>query len=132
MSDKVLAYTMFRLFMGINMFMHGAVRLGPNYSAFVDWTQNLFIETWLPNWLVVLEARLIPGAEMVVGILLFIGYQTRYAVLGAGVLMTTLMFGMVILQDWELVNRHIIYMLAFYVLLDNTEFNKYSLDGKGS
>ena len=130
MNDKVLAYTLFRLFMGLNVFMHGSVRLGPNYGKFIDWTQNLFAESWLPGWLVTLEAGLIPAVELTVGFLLLLGYQTRFAVvLGIG-LMASLVFGMTILQDWELVNRHIIYSLAFYVLLHNREYNEFSLDAK--
>ena len=39
MNDKVLAYTMLRLFMGLLMFMHGAIRLGPKYEKFITWAQ---------------------------------------------------------------------------------------------
>jgi thiosulfate dehydrogenase [quinone] large subunit len=130
MSNQVLAYTMFRLFMGLNMFMHGAVRLGPNYEAFIIWTQGVFAESWLPMWLVTLEARLIPGVEIAVGVLLFLGFKTRPALILAIVLMATLVFGMNVLQNWELVNRHVIYVIAFYLLLHNLEFNQKSLDAR--
>ena len=130
MNDKVLAYTMFRLFMGMNMFMHGAVRVGSNYGEFVQWTQGLFADTWLPVWLVTLEARIIPGLEIGIGLLLFIGYKTRWVVVAAIVLLSTLLFGMIILQDWEIVSRHLVYALCFYLLLHNLEFNEYSIDGK--
>lgn len=130
MTDKVLAYTAFRLLIGLNMFMHGAVRVGPNYSVFVESTQNQFAETWLPVWLVTLEARVIPGVEIVVGALLVVGYQTRWALVGCMALLATLLFGMVILQNWEIVSRHLIYALCFYVLLHNTELNELSFDGK--
>lgn len=130
MNDKVLAYTGFRLLMGMNIFMHGAVRLGSNYPAFVQWTQDLFAQTWLPVWLVTLEARVIPGAEMAIGALMFVGFKTRWAVLGGMALLATLLFGMVILQDWEIVARHLIYALCFYVLLYNTELNKFSIDNR--
>jgi thiosulfate dehydrogenase [quinone] large subunit len=130
MSNQVLAYTMFRLFMGLNMFMHGAVRLGPNYEGFIIWTQGVFAESWLPMWLVTLEARLIPGVEIAVGVLLFLGFKTRFALIMAVVLMATLVFGMNIVQNWELVNRHVIYVIAFYLLLHNLEFNQKSLDAR--
>ena len=64
MNDKVLGYTLFRLFMAINMFWHGAVRVGASYGAFVEATVNQFAETWLPVWLVTLEARLIPIQQL--------------------------------------------------------------------
>ena len=130
MSNQVLAYTMFRLFMGLNMFMHGAVRLGPNYGDFISWTQGVFAESWLPMWLVTLEARLIPGIEIAVGVLLFLGFKTRLALILAIVLMATLVFGMNVVQNWELVNRHVIYVIAFYLLLHNMEFNQKSIDAR--
>lgn len=130
MSNQVLAYTMFRLFMGLNMFMHGAVRLGPNYGEFISWTQGVFVESWLPMWLVTLEARLIPGVEIAVGVLLFLGFKTRLALILAMVLMATLVFGMNVVQNWELVNRHVIYVIAFYLLLHNMEFNQKSIDAR--
>jgi thiosulfate dehydrogenase [quinone] large subunit len=128
MNNRTFAYTLFRLFMGLNIFMHGAVRLGPNYGAFVSATQNLFAESWLPAWLVTLEARVIPGVEIAVGALIFIGYQTRWAVAAGIALLATLMFGMIVLQDWEIVSRHLIYALCFYVLLHNLELNAFALD----
>ena len=130
MNDKALAYTLFRVFMAINMFWHGAVRVGPASSAFVEATQAQFAETWLPMWLVTLEARLIPGVEVVVGVLLLVGYKTRWAIVAAMILMYTLVFGMIILQNWEIVARHLIYALSLYVLLHNLEFNAHSLDRK--
>jgi thiosulfate dehydrogenase [quinone] large subunit len=130
MSNQVLAYTMFRLFMGLNMFMHGAVRLGPNYGDFISWTHGVFAESWLPMWLVTLEARLIPGVEIAIGVLLFLGFKTRLALIMAIVLMATLVFGMNVVQNWELVNRHVIYVIAFYLLLHNMEFNQKSIDAR--
>ena len=130
MSNQVLAYTMFRLFMGLNMFMHGAVRLGSNYQVFIEWTQGVFVETWLPVWLVTLEARLIPGVEIAIGIMLFLGFKTRIALVMAIVLMATLVFGMNVVQNWELVNRHVIYVIAFYLLFHNLEYNQKSIDSR--
>lgn len=132
MSNQVLAYTMFRLFMGLNMFLHGAVRLGPNYQKFIDWTRGVFENTWLPEWLVTLEAQLIPGVEMLIGILLIVGFKTRFAVILGFVLMATLVFGMNIVQDWELVNRHLIYVIALFILMYNMELNEFSIDGRRS
>jgi thiosulfate dehydrogenase [quinone] large subunit len=121
---------MFRLFMGLLMFMHGAVRLGPKYEKFIAWAQNLYAETWIPGWLVTIEAMLIPGVEIIVGLLLLLGYQTRWALVGAFALMSTLLVGMIVLEDWAIVSRHIIYALSFYLLLHNIEYNHYSLDAK--
>lgn len=130
MNDKVLAYTAFRLLMGMNIFMHGAVRLGSNYAVFVSWVQEQFAGTWLPVWLVTLEAQAIPAVEITVGALLLVGFKTRWAVLAGMLLLATLMFGMVTLQDWEIVSRHLVYALCFFVLLYFSEFNRLSIDGR--
>lgn len=130
MSNQVLAYTLFRLFMGLNMFMHGAVRLGANYPKFIAWAQGVFADSWLPQWLVTLEARLIPGVEIIIGVMLLLGFKTRVTLIAAFALMATLVFGMNVVQDWELVSRHLVYVIAFYVLMHNLEYNEFSMDGR--
>jgi thiosulfate dehydrogenase [quinone] large subunit len=130
MNDKVLSYTLLRLFMGLLMFMHGAVRLGSKYEKFISWAQNLYAETWIPQWLVTVEAMAIPGVEMIIGVLLLLGFQTRWALIGAFGLMATLLFGMIVLEDWAIVSRHIIYALTFYILLHNLEHNQISMDAR--
>jgi|TARA_B110000483_G_scaffold242295_2_gene327665 thiosulfate dehydrogenase [quinone] large subunit len=130
MSNQVLAYTLLRLFVGMNMFLHGAVRLGENYGAFIAWTHSRFADTWLPKWLITLEAGLIPPVEMTIGVLLFLGFQTRLALIMAVSLMATLVFGMNLLQDWELVFRHLVYVFVFSHLVANLEYNQFSLDGR--
>ena len=132
MDNKVWGYTLFRLFMGLNIFMHGAVRLGDNYWSFIEWTQGVFADSWLPSWLVTLEAALIPGVELLIGALLLLGFQTRLAIILGFGLMCTLVFGMNVVQDWELVNRHLIYAMAFYMLMRNLQYNECSLDGRNS
>ena len=116
--------------MGLNMLLHGATRFGPNYGKFIAWTQDLFADTWLPGALVTLEAALIPGVEFAIGVLLILGFKTRIAVVAGFVLMATLVFGMNIIQDWELVSRHLIYSIVFYLLMHNMEFNSFSIDGR--
>ena len=130
MNNQVLAYTMFRLFMGLNMMLHGAVRLGENYPIFVAWAQGVFADSWLPEWLVTLEARLIPGVEIIIGVMLLLGFRTRIALIAAFALMATLVFGMNVVQDWELVSRHLVYVIAFYLLMYNLEHNEFSMDAR--
>ncbi len=90
----------------------------------------MFAESWLPEWLVTLEARLIPGVEIIIGIMLLLGLKTRVALVAAFALMATLVFGMIIVQDWELVSRHLIYAIALYLLMHNMEYNEYSIDAR--
>jgi thiosulfate dehydrogenase [quinone] large subunit len=73
---------------------------------------------------------LIPPVEMTIGVLLFLGFQTRLALIMAVSLMATLVFGMNLLQDWELVFRHLVYVFVFSHLVANLEYNQFSLDGR--
>ena len=50
-SDIVLAYTFLRLVFGINMFVHGLVRL-PNISGFVESQVGLYKEIAIPPLLI--------------------------------------------------------------------------------
>lgn len=128
MKNEVLAYTLFRLFMGLNLFLHGSVRVGPNYRPFIESTQATFAGTLLPSWAVTVEAALIPGVELAIGTLLILGYKTRLTLIVSMGLMATLVFGMNLIQNWEVVSRHVVYVLAFYFLIHNLQYNEFSLD----
>ena len=91
-SDIVLAYSFLRLVFGINMFVHGLVRL-PNISGFVDSQVGLYKDIAIPPLLIAGPAYLIPIVEFAVGILLILGLQTRKALIANFLLMMTLMFG---------------------------------------
>ena len=67
---------------------------------------------------------------LAVGVLLLVGYKTRWAIVAGMLLMYTLVFGMIILQNWEVVARHLIYALSLWALLHNLEYNEQSLDNK--
>lgn len=126
-SDIVLAYTFLRIVYGINMFVHGLVRL-PNISGFVESQVGLYKEIAIPPLLIAGPAYLIPIVEFAVGLLLILGLQTRKALIANFLLMMTLMFGTCLLQKWDTAGSQLIYNLVLFILLAGCSFNLISVD----
>ncbi|NJL78230.1 MAG: DoxX family membrane protein [Richelia sp. RM2_1_2] len=126
-SDIVLAYTFLRLVFGINMFVHGLVRIG-NISGFVDSQVGLYKDIAIPPLLIAIPAYLIPIVEFAVGLLLILGLQTRKALIVNFLLMMTLMFGVCLLQKWDIAGSQLIYNLVLFILLVGCNFNLISVD----
>lgn len=127
-DGPVLAYAVGRFALGINMLVHGAVRLFGGYSGFVSWVEKTFQSTILPEPLVTGFALAIPVVETVVGLLLVFGLLTRTALVSGGLLMSGLIFGMCLVQEWSTVADQMIYVLTFYLLLYHWRFNHLSVD----
>ncbi|MEO1378064.1 MAG: DoxX family membrane protein, partial [Cyanobacteria bacterium J06635_10] len=79
-SDIVLAYAFLRIIFGINMFVHGLVRIG-NIQGFVNSQVGLYKDIAIPPLLIAGPAYLIPIVEFAVGLLLILGLQTRKALI---------------------------------------------------
>lgn len=126
-SDIVLAYTFLRLVFGINMFVHGLVRIG-NIPGFVQSQVGLYKDIAIPAFLVAGPAYLIPIVEFVVGLLLIVGLQTRKALIANFLLMMTLMFGVCLLQKWNIASSQLIYNIILFILLAGCSFNLISVD----
>ena len=127
--DRELALAALRIFMGFNMFMHGAARIFGHMNEFVGKTTTEFVPTILPGPLVQLYATTLPFIELGLGALLIIGLWTRWNLLALIALMASLTFGMSLLQNWAVVGSQIIYALAFFLLLYLNRPNRFSLDG---
>jgi len=76
--DRRLAYALLRLTLGINIFVHGAVRL-PALGTFVEGMVRQFADTPLPGVAVRLFALSLPLLEAGVGLLLIVGLWTPTA-----------------------------------------------------
>lgn len=129
-KDKILAYLLLRIALGINMLMHGIVRL-PNMDAFVEGVSKGFEDTWLPQSLVTGFAYFLPYAEGLIGMLILAGAWTRWALFSGGILMSMLIFGKTLQQEWATVGTQMVYVLSFFFALFFIEFNAYSIDRRG-
>jgi thiosulfate dehydrogenase [quinone] large subunit len=127
--DKQLAYLVLRLALGVNMFIHGVGRLGGNYEKFVAGTVGQFAASPLPALSVSIFGHIIPFLETVIGLLLVLGFATRFVSVIGGLVMVSLIFGMGILQKWDIVGIQMVYILFYFLLLFLIEWNRYSVDG---
>ena len=89
--DRQLAYAILRLTLGVNILLHGLVRL-PHFGSFADGLVQAFAKTPLPPQVVRPFVLVLPLAETVVGLLLKLGLWTRFALVGGGLLIAALAF----------------------------------------
>lgn len=125
--DMELAYLMLRLTMGVNMFVHGLVRL-PKLDAFNIWMVDYFKDTFLPEFMVSLLAYSIPFIELIIGIFLIIGLFTRKTLIAGALLIVVLLFGACLKENWEWAAFQMIYALFYFALSYFIDLNRFSVD----
>jgi thiosulfate dehydrogenase (quinone) large subunit len=125
--DRRLAYLLLRLTLGINILLHGAVRL-PVLSAFAEGTVRQFADTPLPAVAVRLFGLLLPFLETAIGLLLIVGLWTRGALVAGGLLIAALVFGTALRSDWETLSIQMLYALIYYLLLAGRTYDYFALD----
>lgn len=128
MRNHHLGYLILRITLGLNIFFHGAIRLGAAYPNFVNSTAQLFAGSILPMPLVDAFARFIPIAEALVGALLLLGLFTRFAILAGSGVMAALIAGMCLLQKWEIVGLQMAYVPFYAFLMYRLQDNALALD----
>ena len=122
-----LAYFILRLTMGVNMFTHGVARL-LDLEKFNMWMIGQFSDTILPEFLVSLSSYMIPFAELIIGVLLILGLFTSRALLLGALLITILVFGSGLQENWNVMSSQMIYAIFFFILSYLIELNRFSLD----
>jgi thiosulfate dehydrogenase [quinone] large subunit len=125
--DRQLAYGILRLRLGINILIHGLVRL-PQLASLADGLVQAFAKTPLPPQLVRLFAFALPFAETFVGLLLTLGLWTRLALVGGGLLIIALVFGTALRSDWDTLGIQMIYAAIYYLLLVSRRYDRFSID----
>ncbi len=125
--DVVAAYTLLRIVVGINYFNHGATRIF-KIPGFIDSMVSIMQDSWIPEFLVRINAALVPPVELIVGALITIGLFTRGALIVCFVLMIVLMYGVTIIQNWDTAGSQLIYNIVLFILLAGVGFNRISVD----
>ena len=126
--DRRLAFAFLRITLGLNILMHGAVRL-PILSVFVAGLVKEFAKTPLPGVAVKAFAYSLPFGEGLVGLFVLVGLWTRNTVLLGASIMAALVFGTALLSDWNTLGIQMLYVVIYAALLALREYNEYSLDG---
>jgi thiosulfate dehydrogenase (quinone) large subunit len=128
--DRALACLLLRATLGLNIALHGVTRifLG-SVSQFVTTTLTQFQNTPLPAWQVRAFATAIPYLELIIGILLFVGFWLRGALIAGALLMMALIFGTALRSEWNLLFLQMFYSFLYFVLLMCRQYDRFSLDG---
>jgi thiosulfate dehydrogenase (quinone) large subunit len=128
-TDRNLAYTFLRIFLGINIAVHGASRIYTGVAAFATEQVSQFAKTPLPSRMVYLFSVSLPFAETLIGVLIFVGLWSRLAYCVGFLLIINLTFGATLQQDWTAAGWQLLYAFAYAALLAFREHNRYSADG---
>ncbi|MEQ1948006.1 MAG: DoxX family membrane protein [Bryobacteraceae bacterium] len=130
-ADGSMAYGLLRLGFGINIMIHGVVRLLAPPGAFLNYLTHYFEKTPLmPQASLPIFASVIPWLEGGFGLLLVLGLFTRISLIGGTLTMIGLVLGTNLAQDWNIAGLQLIYLFIYYYLLVNrAEQNRYSIDG---
>jgi len=129
LPDVAIAYTLLRIIFGINFFNHGFTRIG-DIGGFANSMIELFKPTTVPLTLVQIVGAIVPPVELIIGIMLILGFATRGALIGGFVLMMVLQGGVAILKQWDSAASQLVYCIIFFLLLLGVQFNLFSLDHK--
>ena len=123
-----IAYALFRLTLGLNIFFHGFIRILTGRQIFVAQTEKLFTNSLLPLWQVHLFLSVLPFLEALFGLFLILGLFTMWALVGGALLMMVLIFGTAIRQDWNTVGTQTLYGLFYFFLISRMHDNCFALD----
>jgi thiosulfate dehydrogenase [quinone] large subunit len=126
-KDRALAHALLRVTLGINLIVHGLVRV-PNLSGFAAGMAREFAPTLLPGGLVHTFALLLPFAEAALGALVAVGLFQQTALALGALLIAALVFGTALLQHWDVLTQQMVYALIYAALLATRSWDRWSLD----
>jgi thiosulfate dehydrogenase (quinone) large subunit len=127
--DAVWAYTILRLSFGANIMLHGVARLVAGHAAFLAYLTHYFATTpAVPASVLPAFARILPLVETGLGLLLILGLWTRFTLMAGALVITGLVIGTNLAQDWTVAGLQLIYAFVYYYLLVHRDKNLVSLD----
>lgn len=128
MPNNRFAFLIARLAIGMSFFGHGAIRL-PKLAQFSEGMAKEFINSPLPQALVLPFGYVLPFLELIVGVMLLVGLFTRFAAFAAGLILVSLIFGSGMIENWNAVSVQLIHVaFIVYLLSFADEPNEFSVD----
>jgi thiosulfate dehydrogenase [quinone] large subunit len=112
-----LAYLIIRIGLGLNIFLHGFVRIRAGRHNFKKAIEAEFAGTILEGRTAGMFALYLPLIEFVTGLLLLAGLFTEPAIITGSLVMLFLIVGKSIKSDWQTVTFQMVYV-AFYAVLE--------------
>lgn len=127
-SDASIAYAILRLTFGVNIAVRGLMRIVNGTDVFAAGLVEQFQAAPLPVFAVQGFGQVIPWVEAAVGLMLMLGLWTRPALIVGALLMTSLTFGVMLIQNFQLAFLQLTYSLCFFLLLVLRSWNSLSVD----
>ncbi len=121
------SYFFLRLPLAMSMLGHGLVRL-PKLSQFAEGMTAEFTDSILPSVLVLPFGYSLPLIELVIGILLMIGLQTKNVIFAGLLTMSAFIFGSSMIENWGAISVQLIHSLYFGMLLYFLPNDRFSID----
>jgi thiosulfate dehydrogenase (quinone) large subunit len=129
-SDTVVAYTILRVSFGANIMLHGVSRLLAGHAAFLAYLTHYFEKTSvIPASVLPAFASVLPWVETTLGLLLLLGLATRFSLIVGALVITSLVIGTNLAQDWLVSGLQLIYAFLYYYLLVHLNQNQLSVGG---
>jgi len=128
-SDTVIAYTILRLSFGANILLHGLSRVLNGRPAFLAYLTHYFEHSHLiPQNMLPVFGAVLPWVETTLGVLLMLGLFSRFTLIVGALVLTVLVIGTNLAQDWLVAGLQLPYCFIYYYLLIHLEQNRLSLD----
>ncbi len=125
--DFSLAHALARIGLGVNIALHGLVRL-PKLDAFAFGLRDQFAQSILPGPLVYASGYGIAIGEAVIGVLLLLGLFLRPSLVAGAGLMLVLITGSCLIENWGAAGIQMTYLGFYAVLLATARHDAWSLD----
>src|ERR1019366_6525573 len=117
-SETITAYTIMRVSFGANIMLHGVSRLFMGHAAFLAYLNHYFEHAHgIPGSTLPAFAAVLPWLETGFGLLLLLGLFTRFALIAGALVITCLVIGTNLAQDWLVSGLQLIYVFLYYYLL---------------
>jgi thiosulfate dehydrogenase [quinone] large subunit len=123
-----IGYAVFRLTLGLNIFMHGFARLLTGRDAFLAAYEPRFTHSFLPMSQVHFFLAVLPYIELIIGALTILGLLTLWSLIAGGLLMIVLVFGTATTQNWNGVGNQMLYAVYYYLLIARISDNWLAVD----
>lgn len=120
-------YFFARLPIGLSMLGHGLIRL-PKLQSFAQGMTDSFAQSYLPSTLVYGFGLLLPILELLVGLLIVLGLFTRIGLTGGLLVMSMLVFGSTVIENWNAISSQLIHSGYMALLLYYVDYNTLSID----
>jgi thiosulfate dehydrogenase (quinone) large subunit len=114
---------------GANILLHGLSRVLNGRPAFLAYLTHYFEHAHLvPAPMLPLFGAVLPWVETALGVLLVLGLFSRFTLIVGALVLTVLVIGTNLAQDWLVSGLQLPYCFIYYYLLIHLEQNTISLD----